>query len=316
MKRALICGVSGQDGSYLAKLLLEKGYEVIGTSRDVMITNYGNLDRLGVVKDVEKTSMAINDFSSVISTIRSYKPDEIYNLAGQTSVALSFEYPVETMESIAGGTLNLLEALRSVDRPIRFYNAGSSECFGDTVAEGATENTSFNPRSPYATAKASAYWLLKNYREAYDIYACTGILFNHESPLRPERFVTKKIVSAAKRIANGSGEKLVLGTLDIYRDWGYAGDYIEAMHAILLQDKPDDYVVASGRSHSLEEFVRLVFEKYNLNWTQHVILSEEFSRPSDIKYSCGNANKAKEVLGWVAKTEFRDLIDILTDHDC
>ena len=220
--KALICGIGGQDGAYLAQLLLGKGYEVVGTSRDAMTASFDSLHRLGIFGQVETVSMAINDFRSVLHKLKTFVPDEVYNLAGQSSVGLSFEQPVETMESIAGGTLNLLEAIRFVDHPIRFYNAGSSECFGDTGAEPANELTPFRPRSPYGVAKASAHWMVHNYREAYGLFACTGILFNHESPLRPARFVTQKIVRTAARIAKGSEEKLRLGTIAIQRDWGWA----------------------------------------------------------------------------------------------
>ena len=234
--RALICGITGQDGTYLAKLLVDKGYEVIGTSRDAMVASMEHLQRVGVQERVQVISMAINDFRSVLSVIQQYLPDEIYNLAGQTSVGLSFEQPVEAMESICLGTLNILEAIRFVKQPIRIYNAGSSECFGDTGAAAADENTPFSPRSPYAVAKSSAYWLVQNYRDAYGLFACSGILFNHESPIRPQRFVTQKIVRAAARIArNGSGT-LELGSIDIHRDWGWAPEYVEAMWLMLQQD--------------------------------------------------------------------------------
>ncbi len=220
--RALICGVSGQDGAYLARLLLQKGYEVYGTSRDAQINSFNNLISLGIRKDVQTLSMIINDFRSVVNVIKNVQPDEVYNLAGQSSVGLSFDQPVETLESINTGTLSLLETIRFLDLPIRLYNAGSSECFGNTQNIGADESTSFNPRSPYAIAKSSAYWLVSNYREAYNLFACNGILFNHESPLRPIRFVTKKLISTACRIANGSNERLTLGNIDIIRDWGLA----------------------------------------------------------------------------------------------
>jgi GDPmannose 4,6-dehydratase len=308
MKRALICGVAGQDGSYLAKLLLENGYEVIGSSRDALMTNFLNLDKLGIVNEVRKTSMAINDFRSVLNTLKKYQPDEVYNLAGQTSVALSFEQPVEAMESIAGGTLNLLESLRFVDRPIRFYNAGSSECFGETSIEGATEQSPFNPRSPYAAAKASAYWLVKNYREAYQLYACTGMLFNHESPLRPERFVTQKIVRAAARISKGNQRTLELGNIDIVRDWGWAPDYVDAMRLMLQQNIADDFLISTGESHSLEEFVSRSFQFFNLDWREYVTFNNQLKRPTDIYRSCGNPVKAYEKLNWSAVTRFDEMI--------
>ncbi|PDT74087.1 GDP-mannose 4,6-dehydratase [Bradyrhizobium sp. C9] len=307
--RALICGAAGQDGSYLARLLLNKGYEVVGTSRDAMMTSFHNLERLGIHKKVHTASMAINDFRSVLNVVERYRPDEIYNLAGQTSVGLSFEQPVEAMESIAGGTLNLLEVIRFVDRPIRFYNAGSSECFGDTGATAASEQTPFLPRSPYAVAKASAHWLLKNYRDAYSLFACTGVLFNHESPLRPERFVTQKIVRAAAKIAGGSREKLVLGNIDIHRDWGWAPEYVEAMWLMLQQSAPDDFVIATGQTHSLQYFISKVFARFGLDWREHVTFDNSLFRPSDIKESRGNPAKARVQLGWSAQVMLDGVID-------
>lgn len=306
--KALICGIAGQDGSYLAKVLLEKGYEVIGTSRDAMMTSFNNLHRLGIAEKVQTTSMAINDFYSVLNTVQRCQPDEIYNLAGQTSVALSFAQPVEAMQSIADGTLNILEVIRSINIPIRFFNAGSSDCFGDTGEFSANEETPFYPRSPYAVAKTSAYWLVRNYREAYGLFACTGILFNHESPLRPERFVTQKIIRAATRIANGSKERLELGNIDIYRDWGWAPDYVEAMWLMLQQDIPEDYIIATGETYSLEQFVSLVFKHYNLDWRQYVDVNNQLRRPTDIKHSHGNPIKAKLQLGWAAKKKLGEIV--------
>jgi GDPmannose 4,6-dehydratase len=298
--KALICGVTGQDGSYLADFLLKKGYEVIGTSRDAMIASFSNLKNLGIRDDVQITSMAINDFRSVLNVVQRHRPDEIYNLAGQTSVGLSFDQPVEAMESIAEGTLNMLEVIRLVDRPIHFYNAGSSECFGDTGSSFADEHTSFQPRSPYAVAKASAHWLVKNYRDSYGLFACTGILFNHESPLRPERFVTQKIVRAAVRISQGSAEKLQLGNIDIRRDWGWAPDYVDAMWRMLKLGKADDFVIATGQTHSLEYFVEQVFSHFGPNWHDWVLVNKRLFRPSDIKESRGNPTKAKQNLNWTA----------------
>ena len=222
MTKALICGMPGQDGAYLAKLLLDQGYSVCGTSRDAQMSSFGNLTRLGIRDLVKLESMSLNDFRSVLQVLAKIEPDEVYNLAGQTSVGLSFEQPVETLESIATGTLNLLEAIRFTGGKIKLYNASSSECFGDTGGQAAEESTLFHPRSPYAVAKATAFWEVANYREAYDLFACSGILFNHESPLRPQRFVTQKIVSVACRIAAGSPEKLQLGDISVQRDWGWA----------------------------------------------------------------------------------------------
>jgi GDPmannose 4,6-dehydratase len=296
--KALICGISGQDGAYLAQFLLNKGYEVIGTSRDAMAIPFGNLRRLDIRDQVQTVSMAINDFRSVLHVLGKHAPDEIYNLAGQTSVELSFEQPVESMESIAGGTLSLLEAIRFTNRSIRLYNAGSSECFGDTGNEPADENTPFKPRSPYAVAKASAHWLVRNYREAYGMKACTGILFNHESPLRPERFVTQKIISAAARIAQGSEETLSLGNIDIVRDWGWAPDYVEAMWRMLQPDAPEDFVIATGKSVSLEYFIDQAFGHYGLAWQKYTATHLNQHRPSDIPISRANPEKAFKSLGW------------------
>ena len=309
MRRALICGVGGQDGSYLAALLLNKGYEVIGTSRDAMATSFGNLTRLGIRERVRTVSMAINDFRSVLATIKNVAPDEIYNLAGQSSVGLSFDQPVETMESVAMGTLNLLEAIRFVESPIRFYSAGSSECFGDTGSVPATEDTPFRPRSPYAVAKVSAYGLVANYRESYGIYACTGILFNHESPLRPERFVTQKIVRSAARIAKGSKEKLHLGNLDVCRDWGWAPEYVEAMWLMLQQDRADDFVIATGKTVSLQYFVEKAFGYFGLNWRQHVEIDRTLLRPSDIQYGQADPSKAKRILDWHSTIDIDELVN-------
>lgn len=306
--KALICGVAGQDGSYLAELLLKKGYEVIGTSRDAMITSFSNLTRLGIRDHVQTTSMAINDFRSVLNVVQRFKPDEIYNLAGQTSVGLSFEQPVEAMESIAQGTLNMLEVMRFVGSPIRFYNAGSSECFGDTDAQAANEETSFQPRSPYAVAKASAHWLVQNYREAYGLFACTGILFNHESPLRPERFVTQKIVRAAARISLDRSKTLQLGNIDICRDWGWAPDYVDAMWRMLQHERAGDFVIATGHTQSLEYFVECAFDQFGLNWRDHVRVESNLFRPSDIRLSSANPEKAAKILGWTARASFEEIV--------
>src|SRR5512140_307514 len=259
MKRALIFGVSGQDGSYLSKLLLEKGYEVHGTSRDAQLTRFDGLHRLGVFDRVKLHSASLFEFRNLLQVITAVEPDEIYDLAGQTSVALSFEQPIETLESIGGGTFQILEVIRYLRAPIRFYNASSSECFGDIGDGAADESTPFRPRSPYATAKAAAHWATANYREAYGLFASSGILFNHESPLRPARFVTQKIISAAKRIAAGERVKLELGNLDVSRDWGHAPEYVDAMWRMLQQETPEDYVIATGESHTLREWVEKSF---------------------------------------------------------
>jgi GDPmannose 4,6-dehydratase len=311
-KKALIIGVSGQDGAYLAKFLLEKGYEVHGTSRDHEVSSFSNLVKLGIRDRVKTMSMVTSDFRSVLTALQKAEADEVYNLAGQTSVGMSFEYPVETFDSILIGTMNLLECLRLLRHPSRFYNAGSSEVFGNTK-KPATETTPFYPRSPYAAAKAAAQYAVTNYREAYGLFACTGILFNHESPLRPARFVTQKIVSTAVRIANGSKEKLTLGRLDIRRDWGWAPEYVEAMWRMLQQKKPDDYVVATGEEHSLKDFVAETFRRLGLDWRKHVNSDRKLFRPSDIERSCGNSTKAKKKLSWKARHHFKDVIRMLIE---
>lgn len=313
MKTALICGVSGQDGAYLAKLLLDKGYTVYGGSRDAQMSSFRNLERLGIREAVNLISLSISDFRSVLQTLQKVKPDEVYNLAGQSSVGLSFEQPVETLESISIGTLNLLESIRFTNQPIRLYNAGSSECFGDTGTLSADEMTPFRPRSPYGVAKAAAFWQLANYREAYQLHASTGILFNHESPLRPERFVTQKIVSAACRIANGSAEKLTLGNIDIARDWGWAPDYVEAMWLMLQRDVADDYVIATGKTHTLKDFIATVFDQAGLRYEEHVISDPQFFRPTDIAEGHAYPAKAKLKLGWSAKHTMEEVARMMVD---
>lgn len=314
MKKALIIGVSGQDGAYLAQLLLEKGYEVHGTSRDHEVGAFRNLEKLGIKDRVKLTSMVTSDFRSVLTALQKAEADEIYNLAGQTSVGMSFAYPVETFDSILIGTMNLLECIRLLKHPVKFYNAGSSEVFGNTP-QPATEDTPYHPRSPYATAKAAAHYAVTNYREAYGLFACTGILFNHESPLRPQRFVTSKIVSTAARISKGSGEKLTLGKMDIYRDWGWAPDYVDAMWRILQHNQPEDFVIATGKERSLGDFVDRVFAELGLESGQHVESDASLFRPSDIERSCGNATKAQETLGWTAEHRFEDIIRLLVESE-
>jgi GDPmannose 4,6-dehydratase len=313
MKKALICGVSGQDGAYLAQLLLNQGYTVCGTSRDAQISPFQNLVHLGIKDQVKLESMSLTDFRSVLQVLTKIQPDEIYNLAGQTSVGLSFGQPVETLESIATGTLNLLEAIRFLGAPIKVYNAGSSECFGDTGNIAAEETTPFRPRSPYAVAKSAAFWEVANYREAYGLFACSGILFNHESPLRPERFVTQKIIATACRIAQGSDEKLYLGNMSIQRDWGWAEEYVEAMYLMLQQDHPDDYVIATGESTSLEDFVAAAFTSVNLDWHDHVVVDNSLFRPTDLAMGKGNPSKAKIQLGWEARYKMQDVVKMMVN---
>lgn len=311
--RALICGVNGQDGSYLAQLLLEKGYEVWGTSRDAQASALNNLQTLGLLERVKIISMAPNDFRSVLTAVDRSDPDEIYYLSGQSSVGLSFEQPAETLESIVTGVLNLLEVIRLRKKSVRFYNAGSSECFGDTGNTPADENTPFKPRSPYAVAKASAHWLVTNYRESYGLHASTGILFNHESPLRPRRFVTQKIIQGAQRISAGSPERLVLGRLDIQRDWGWAPEYVDAMWRMLQLEIPEDLVIATGQTHSLEEFVAAAFALHGLDWRNHVDISEAFLRPTDILTSMANPGRAASVIAWQATNKMPDVVRLMSN---
>lgn len=306
-KRALIFGVSGQDGAYLSELLLRKGYHVFGTSRDAQTSGFSNLIKLEIKDRINLLSVEISDFRSVFQALKKIQPHEVYNLAGQSSVGLSFDQPVETMESISIATLNILEAIRFTELPIRFYNAGSSECFGD-VQEPANELTQFRPRSPYGVAKSAAFWEVANYREAYRLFACTGILFNHESPLRPERFVTRKIVASASRIAHGSKEKLRLGKLNIFRDWGWAPEYVEAMWLMLQQAAADDFVIATGRTYSLEQFIEQAFTALGLVWHEHVEIDETLFRPSDFDIGRANPTKAKELLGWTAYCDMPEVV--------
>lgn len=305
-RTALVCGVSGQDGSYLAQLLLQKGYQVFGTSRDVQGSSFSNLQKLGIKDQISYISMVPEDFRSVLVALRKSNPDEIYYLAGQSSVGLSFEQPAETIQSITLGTLNILEGCRMMEtanKIIKIYHAGSGECFGDTRGEPANETTSFYPMSPYAVAKSSAYWLVNNYRDAYGLFACTGILFNHESPLRPERFVTQKIICAVKRIEQGSKEKLKLGRLDIARDWGWAPEYVQAMWLMLQQDLPKDFVIATGTTITLEEFVDEAFKQANLDWKDHVIQDPSLFRPTDLAVGRADPGRAHKELNWAAPTQ-------------
>jgi GDPmannose 4,6-dehydratase len=313
-RTALVFGISGQDGAYLAHLLLAKGYEVHGTSRDADGSGFSNLTRLGLKGRVTVHSAALNDFRSVLSVLRKVAPDEIYNLAGQSSVALSFEQPVETFESISVGSLTILDCLRFDGRPTRFLNAVSTECFGFTPT-AADETTPFTPVSPYATAKAAAYWTTANYRNAYGMFACSAILANHESPLRPLRFVCRKIVSAAVRIADGSGERLKLGNVAIERDWGWAPEYVLALWRMLQLDQPEDFVIATGATHSLQDFVATVFDALGLDWTAHVDTDPAMFRPLESPRTLLNPAKAERLLGWRARFRMHDVARLLIAAD-
>lgn len=299
--RALIFGVGGQDGAYLARLLLDKGYEVHGTSRDIDAARFDGLRRLGIIDDIALHSTSLTDYRSLLDTLRAVRPDEIYNLSAQSSVGLSFDQPIETLNSIANATVNLLEAVRFLERDVRLYNASSSEMFGDTRRRPADETTLFQPHSPYGIAKAAAHWLVESYRKGYGLYACSGILFNHESPLRGERFVTSKIVRAAVDISQGVDRRLSLGNLSVVRDWGWAPEYVEAMWLMLQQAEPEDFVIATGTPASLEDFTSAAFARLGLDWRDHVDHDPGFVRPYEVDYTVGNASRAADRLGWTAR---------------
>lgn len=319
MKKALITGITGQDGSYITELLLKKGYGVWGIIRRSSSFHTGRIDHL--YKDPhEKPRLKLvygdmTDGGNLSALINEIKPDEVYNLAAQSHVRVSFDMPIYTVNTDALGTLRLLEAVRSSGRPVKFYQASSSEMYGKVVEVPQTEKTQFYPRSPYACAKAYSFWQTLNYREAYGLFACNGILFNHESPRRGETFVTRKITRAATRIKRGLQNKLYLGNLDAKRDWGYAGDYVEAMWLMLQQDEPGDYVVATGESHSVREFVEEVFSYLDLDWQKYVEIDQRYFRPSEVEFLQGDAGKAKRVLGWEPKVTFKELAKMMTDAD-
>jgi GDPmannose 4,6-dehydratase len=308
-KTALIAGVTGQDGAYLAHYLLGLGYRVVGSSRDAQMADTSRLERLGVKGDVELVSLAPNDFRSVLKVVAGVQPDEIYNLAGQTSVGLSFDQPVECLESISTATLNLLEVIRFLGGGIRFFSAGSSECFGDTGQTPATEDTPMRPGSPYAVAKASAYWQVATYREAYGMFACTGILANHESPLRPKRFVTQKIIDGVRAIKACRQTTIQLGNLDIWRDWGWAPDYVRAMVLMLQADQPGDYLIASGTTTSLRQFAQAAFNAAGLDLGDHLESVEGLRRPADLAYSAMNPTEISQALGWKSKRPIREIVE-------
>jgi GDPmannose 4,6-dehydratase len=314
-ERALICGISGQDGSYLAKLLLERGYEVWGSSRDAEQSTFQSARQFGIYDSLHLVSLHLRDVGSTIGLLQRIRPRQIYNLTGQSSVGLSFDQPVETVESIALGTLNLLEAVRLTDREIHLYNAGSTECFGDTGEGVANEETRFNPCSPYAVAKASAYWAVANYRDAYNLFACTGILSNHDSPLRPLRFVTRKIIHGVASIALGRDTELSLGNLEIERDWGWAPEYVSAMAMMLEQAAPQDYIIATGQSHSLTEFVETAFRLIGKDWRDYVKLDTHLMRPTDILRNKVDPGKAAAGLGWKAASTMKNVIAMMLEAE-
>jgi GDPmannose 4,6-dehydratase len=314
-KRALICGISGQDGTYLAQLLLDRGYEVWGSSRDAELAEFDHLRRFGLYDSVHLVSLNLRDIGSVLGLLRRARPDEIFSLAGQSSVGLSFEQPVETIESIALGTLSLLEAIRLSDRDIRLYNAGSTECFGDTGDSVANEGSPFSPCSPYAVAKASAFWTVANYRQAYGMYACTGILSNHDSPLRPRRFVTRKIIHAVASLASGRDVRLSLGNLNIERDWGWSPEYVEAIAVMLNQTSPADYIIATGKSHTLREFVETAFGLIGKDWQDYVTIDEALMRPTDILRNKVDPSKAATGLGWRARSGMTEVVGMMLEAE-
>jgi GDPmannose 4,6-dehydratase len=313
MKTALITGITGQDGSYLAELLLSKGYRVIGMVRRTSTINF---DRIKDFQDdVTIVQGDLLDQMSLIDILQEEKPDEVYNLAAQSFVPTSWKQPVLTGEFTALGVTRVLDAIRIVDPKIRFYQASSSEMFGRVREVPQTENTPFYPRSPYGVAKVYGHWITVNYRESYNLFACSGILFNHESPRRGLEFVTHKVTHAAARIKLGLQNELRLGNLDAKRDWGYAGDYVEAMWLMLQQDEPDDYVIATGETHSVRELCEVAFKHVGLNWQDYVIVDPRFYRPAEVDLLIGDNNKGKEKLGWQPKVSFQGLIEMMVDAD-
>jgi len=319
MKKALITGITGQDGSYLAELLLAKGYEVWGVIRRSSSFHTGRIDHL--YNDLHENPPLkliygdLTDGSNLSNILNEIEPDEVYNLGAQSHVRVSFDQPIYTANVVGLGTLRLLEAVRTVNRQIKFYQASSSEMYGKVAEIPQTEKTSFYPRSPYACAKLYAFWETVNHREAYGLFACNGILFNHESPRRGETFVTRKITRAATRIKLGLQETLYLGNLDAKRDWGFAGDYVEAMWLMLQQDKPDDYVVATGETHAVKEFLEETFGYLDLDWQDFVKQDARYFRPTEVDLLLGDASKARKVLKWVPKTTFKELVRMMVDVD-
>ncbi len=319
-RTALISGITGQDGSYLAELLLEKGYEVHGLIRRSSQFNTQRIDHLYVDPHQAETRLFLHyadltDSSSLISHLHRVKPDEVYNLGAQSHVKVSFEMPEFTAETAGMGTLRMLEAVRNADWPIRFYQAGSSEMYGRVVESPQSESTPFNPRSPYAIAKLFAHYLTIDYREAYDLHASNGILFNHESPRRGGTFVTRKVTQGIASILAGKTEHIYLGNLDAKRDWGFAREYVEAMWLMLQQDNPSDYVIATGEMHTVRELCEVAFGLAGLDWERHVRIDEEYFRPTEVDELCGDASKAAAALGWRPTMKFHELVKLMLDHD-
>ncbi len=312
-RRALITGITGQDGSYLAELLLEKGYEVIGMVRRSSIVNY---ERIAHIQDnIRIVTGDLLDQVSMIEILRTFRPDEVYNLAAQSFVQTSFSQPVLTGETTALGVTRILDGIRLVDRDIRFYQASSSEMFGKVQQVPQNERTPFYPRSPYGVAKVYGHWITVNYRESYGLHATSGILFNHESPRRGMEFVTRKITHAAAQIKLGLSDELRLGNLEAERDWGYAADYVEAMWQMLQQDEPDDYVICTGKTHSVRTLCELAFDYVGLDYRDHVVSDERFMRPAEVDLLVGDSSHATETLGWQPKTSFEQLVRLMVDAD-
>lgn len=314
MKKAFITGITGQDGAYLAKFLVSKGYKVYGGYRRTSTRNLWRLHYLDVKKDIELIPIDLLDMGSIIQAIKISDPDEIYNLAAQSFVGVSFEQPIATGEISGLGTTKILESIRLINPEIKFYQASTSEMYGN-APHPQSEQTPFEPASPYAAAKLYSHWVTKNYREGYKMFTCSGILFNHESPIRGIEFVTKKITDSVARIKMGYTKELFLGNLDSKRDWGFAGDYVEAMWMMLQHDKPDDYVVATGETHSVREFCEEAFSVANLNYKDYVKVDKKFFRPVDVNYLLGDPKKAKEILGWKPKTQFKELVKMMVEAD-
>ena len=312
-KRALITGITGQDGSYLAELLLEQGYDVVGMVRRSSTVNFERITHL--MDDVEFAAGDLLDQMSMIEVLQKHRPEEVYNLAAQSFVQTSFGQPVLTGETTALGVTRLLDAIRIVDDSIRFYQASSSEMFGKVHEVPQSETTPFHPRSPYGVAKVYGHWITVNYRESYDLHASSGILFNHESPRRGLEFVTRKITHGAAQIALGQATELRLGNLDAKRDWGFAGDYVEAMWRMLQQEAPDDFVICTGETHSVREFCELAFGRAGLDYQDHVVIDEHFFRPAEVDLLVGDAAKAETQLGWRPRTRFNQLVEMMVDHD-
>jgi GDPmannose 4,6-dehydratase len=313
MKTALITGITGQDGSYLAELLLEKGYNVYGLVRRTSTPILVNIAH--IIEQIELVSGDLNDLSSLINVIKKVQPDEIYNLAAQSFVGTSWEQAVLTGQVTALGVTNILEALRIVKPDTRFYQASSSEMFGKVVETPQIETTPFYPRSPYGVAKVYGHWITVNYRESYDLFACSGILFNHESPRRGVEFVTRKVTDAVARIKLGLQTELRLGNLDAKRDWGFAGDYVKAMWLMLQQDIPDDFVIATGETHTVRELIEIAFGCVDLNWEEYVVIDPKFVRPAEVDLLLGDATKAKNKLGWELSVTFAELIQMMVESD-